>query len=513
VIALSKYKKNLTLFIITLASMFLGFIRESFIVYKLGGGWEADSFIFALNLPAVIFTSLGGLITTTFMPLYTDARINNSVKTANKFASKVLKNVVLICLSIVVLFEVFPQILVSILAPGFYGETYKNVIMFTRIVLPSIIFLGVAYTFAGVVQSYKKILAVSAMQIPTHIIIILSLVVIYPMFGIEAAVLMIIIAMFSQALFMYINAKKVSFVYHKRTTGTSRYTKRLLRMIGPMSIGVMTYQINMIVNSRLASRLGAGNITAINLANKINMASYSALGFLVVLFLYPVLSEYAAKKDFENIIKALEKGILLIVFLMLPVTVVICFFSKDIVSILFGYGKFKRENIELTSGILIYYSLGILFLGIKDMLNRVFYSLKDTEISMINGIVTIIVNLALSLILMKVIGASGLALAYTISVVVSVILLFKSLKNFNMKINYSHFLVEITKIIVSSGVMVLFLYLQGVLFNFNLTSKLEILLKIGGVTVISSTIYLSMLYLLRFEYLSSIINSKINKFK
>ena len=510
-IALSKYKKNLTLFIITLASMFLGFIRESFIVYKLGGGWEADSFIFALNLPAVIFTSLGGLITTTFMPLYTDARINNSVKTANKFASKVLKNVILICLSIVVLFEIFPQLLVSLLAPGFYGETYKNVIMFTRIVLPSIIFLGIAYTFAGVVQSYKKILAVSAMQIPTHIIIILSLLLIYPIFGIEAAVFMIIMAMFSQALLMYINAKKASFIYYKRTSGISRYMKRLLRMLGPMSIGVMTYQINMIVNSRLASTLGAGNITAINLANKINMASYSALGFLVVLFLYPVLSEYAAKKDFENIIKALEKGVLLIIFLMLPVTVVVCFFSKDIVSILFGYGKFKRENIELTSSILIYYSLGIVFLGIKDILNRVYYSLKDTETSMLNGIVSIIVNIVLSLVLMKIIGAPGLALAYTASIITSVILLFKSLKKFKVKINYKHLFLEMSKLMISSSAMLLFLYFQGVLFNFNLTSKLGVLLKIGGFTVISSIIYLLILYLLRFEYISSIINSKIKK--
>jgi len=287
--------------------------------------------------------------------------------------------------------------------------------------------------------------------------------------------------------------------------------KRLLRMLGPMSIGVMTYQINMIVNSRLASRLGAGNITAINLANKINMASYSALGFLVVLFLYPVLSEYAAKKDFENIIKALEKGVLLIIFLMLPVTVVVCFFSKDIVSILFGYGKFKRENIELTSSILIYYSLGIVFLGIKDILNRVYYSLKDTETSMLNGIVSIIVNIVLSLVLMKIIGAPGLALAYTASIITSVILLFKSLKKFKVKINYKHLFLEMSKLMISSSAMILFLYFQGVLFNFNLTSKLGVLLKIGGFTVISSIIYLLILYLLRFEYISSIINSKIKK--
>ncbi len=83
-------KTTIGMIIVTLTSIILGFVRESVTVYKLGASWQADSFIFSVAFPGFIFATLGGVISTTFVPLYTDLMINKSKKEANDFANILL---------------------------------------------------------------------------------------------------------------------------------------------------------------------------------------------------------------------------------------------------------------------------------------------------------------------------------------------------------------------------------------------------------------------------------------
>ena len=103
-------------------------------------------------------------------------------------------------------------------------------------------------------------------------------------------------------------------------------------------------------------------------------------------------------------------------------------FSKEIVVLLFGRGAFTPEAAEMTSNALFYYSIGMIAFGLRDILARAFYALQDTKTPMINATIAVVVNIILNLILSRYMGIGGLALATSISAVVSALLMFITLR-------------------------------------------------------------------------------------
>lgn len=109
--------------------------------------------------------------------------------------------------------------------------------------------------------------------------------------------------------------------------------------------------------------------------------------------------------------------------LVLPLAALIFVFSKEIVQILFGRGAFNENTVLFVSRALKIYALGIVGASFRDVLNKVFYSMKDTKIPMINGMIAVAVNIGLNILLVKKFEYLGLALATSVSATVCTILL------------------------------------------------------------------------------------------
>ncbi|MDO7204828.1 lipid II flippase MurJ [Paraclostridium bifermentans] len=107
--------------------------------------------------------------------------------------------------------------------------------------------------------------------------------------------------------------------------------------------------------------------------------------------------------------------------------------ATPVVRILFERGAFNDRSTMLTATALVFYSVGMVGFGLRDILGKVFYSLKDTKTPMINGIIAVVLNIVLNIALVKVMGHGGLALATSLSAIICIILLFISLKK---KIGY-----------------------------------------------------------------------------
>lgn len=498
-----KYK-IIILFLITIVSVLLGFIKESAIVYKLGATWQADIFIFASNMPIVLFSAIGTVISTTFMPLYTEVRIQFSHDEANSFASLFLKYVLMLSLGILLLGMIFPTKIVEIMAPGVLQNQYKYMDLIVRIMLPSLLFLGIAYVFSGILNSYKDVITTSAIQIPMHLTIIISMFIVYDSFGLIGAICVAALGSMLQMLMMLIRVRRFGFAHRMKTPKSKEYMTKSIKMIIPMLIGVMSYQIILIISSSLASRLGEGSITTLNLANKLNTASYSTIGYLLVVIIYPILAEQAALKNYDNLNKLVSKGIVMSVLLMLPVSILMIFLSKEIVIFLFGYGKFSIEKVGKTAEILKYYSIGLVFWAIKDVLNRTYYSLKDTRTSMYNGIITVFVNILLSLLFIVKFREAGLAMATSGSSIVSVILLLMRLKKINISINYNYIKKSFIKIVVAVISMYgILLFLRAVEI-FTVNTRNIILLKLITYSIASLMTYYLTLVILKLDEIKTL---------
>ncbi len=153
------------------------------------------------------------------------------------------------------------------------------------------------------------------------------------------------------------------------------------------------------------------------------------------------------------------------------------------------------------------------------MLNRAFYALKDTKTSMKNGIIGVLINIILSLLLIRVMEANGLALSTSISMIIISILLFKDMKNKFINVNLTRFYLNIFKILIAGiaqyGLMI-FINKTLNFIHWNINSRINMLIYISIVSIISSSIYIALLYILKvdgIEYVKDKIKNKNKKDK
>lgn len=489
-----KNKTPIILLFVTVLSILFGFIKESIIVSSMGISRETDLFVFSTNLPILIFSSIGTVISTTFMPIFTDIRINYSIEESNSFSSSFMKYIIVICLAIVAISELFPKLIVKVMAPGLINVEQSEFVI--RVIMPSIIILAVLYVFIGILNSYNRVIITSAVQIPMHVTIIISVLFVYKAFGIKGAIITLLLGSIIQVLLFYIPVNRLGWKYCKKTKMTNKFTKQALVMIAPMAIGVMAMQINSVISSNIASRLEEGSMTIINLANKLNTASYSAIGYLVVILIFPILSEYAAKKDINGINNSLEKGIKISFLIILPIMVLMIMLGEDIIKLFFESNNFNGDNIEKTTNVLIAYSCGLVFWGIKDILNRAYYSLKETKISMVNGIITVIVNIILSLLLIQKFNIVGLAMANTGASMISVVLLIRNLKLINIKLNSRSILKFASKLCISATIMIISVVFANKLGLGNIDDKTKLLIRLITIGGIGMAVYSSICFIM-----------------
>lgn len=483
-----KNKQTIILFIVTIVSMLLGFIKEALIVNSMGISSDADIFIFASNLPILLFSSIGTILTTSFMPIYTEIRVNKNIDEANGYATEFLKYILLICFIVVLLGEVFPTLIVKILAPGLIN--YEVIKWTTRVMLPSVLILSILYTLNGILNSFGKVIITSSIQIPMHIILIFSSGIIYEKYGLEKSIMLILVGVILQLLLIYIPTKKLGFKLNKKTDITTEFLKKSLSMIAPMAIGAMAMQINSLIATNLASRVGEGSITIISLANKLYTASYSAVGYILVLLIFPILSELAAKKNINKMSEVLNTGIFKAIIFITPVMVLMILLSNDIVKFFFGNEKFGDNNINITAKILSVYTCSLIIWGVKDILNRAYYSLKETKISMINGIITVTINVIFSVLFIDEFGIIGLAMASSISSIISVMLLIKKLNIIGLKLDTKKLVYYMRKIII----IVVIISVNIILFKNKIMwitdSKLDQFVKLASISFITMLLYI-----------------------
>lgn len=484
---LNKNKRIILLFIVTITSTLLGFIKEASIVYSMGVSKEADIFIFASNLPIILFSAMGNVVSTSFMPIYTDIRISYDDDESNRFATQFLKYILLVCVSLTLVGELFPSVFIRFMAPGLQEFALTNLAV--RIVLPSIIFLGIIYIFVGVLNSHNKVIVTSSVQIPMHLALIISTLMVYKKLGISYSLLMILIGSIMQIIFVYFSTKKLGFKIKDKSIYTNKFLNNAFKMIIPMGIGAMAMQINSLIATNMASRLEAGSITLINIANKLYTASYSTIGYLLVIVIYPVLSELSARKQYKKFNEKLNDSLIKSLIVITPVMLLMIILSEDAVRFFFGNELFGEEKINITAKILAIYSTSLVFWGIKDILNRAYYSLKETKISMINGIVTVITNIIFSTIFINKLGIIGLALASTISSIVSVTLLIKKLKNVGLSLDIKRFFAGFSKIVLSGIIVVICITILRYLPKWTLIGKLNQFIMLSIIVIITLILY------------------------
>ena len=236
----------------------------------------------------------------------------------------------------------------------------------------------------------------------------------------------------------------------------------------PIIISTATMQFNLFINRSFAMSLYEGATSILEAANKVTLLTYEVFAVAVSMIVYPILSTFIVQNNYDEYKKSLVKSINIINLVMIPAALAIVILREPIISILFLRGKFVVGDVKLVSTALIFYSPTMIAYGVRDILNRAFYSAKDTKTPMVYSVVGVLINIILSAILYRYMSVPGLTLSSSISSVVITLLLLVEMNKKFKGIAFNSMLKTLGKISVASIIMGAFVYTIKRIFLINL---------------------------------------------
>ncbi|MBQ3053502.1 MAG: murein biosynthesis integral membrane protein MurJ [Clostridia bacterium] len=409
------------IFITMLLAKLLGQVREIVIASAYGTAWQADAYVAASQIPTNFFDMiLGSAVSSAFIPVFNKYLQQEGEVRAKHFAG-VFFNVILLITVILSFFGViFAPAIISVFTPGLTGETAILAVKLLRIMFPMIIFIGLAFTFVGVLQSMGEYNLPAVMSMVSSGFCIIYLFTLNFKFGITGLAVSLLLGWGLQFLILTPSTIKKGFrlVPAIKDSGILSVSKLAL----PVLIGTWVQPINVLVNSMIASNF-PGGVSAINYANKLYIIAAGVFAMSITNYIFPKLSKLSSsqegEKGWNEVFVSSLKTVLMVVT---PIAIIFLAQSKEIVSVIYQRGEFGEDSVALTGGALCFYSIGILPFAIQEIMYKAFYSKHNSATPMVISFVGIIINIPLSIGLSKILGINGLALSTAISVITTMII-------------------------------------------------------------------------------------------
>ncbi len=404
----------------TLLSRIFGFVRDMLIAAYAGAGPVADAFFVAFKLPN-FFRALfaEGAFNAAFVPLFTETNTRGGRAAALAFAERALSILLVALFLFMTLCQIFMPWLMIGLAPGFNDEPAKFdlAVTFTRITFPYLLFISLVSLLGGVLNSIGRFAAVAATPVVlniTIIVVLLATVQFMPSAG-HALSWGVMAAGVTQFLWLVWACHRAGFLLRLPRPALTPEVRRLLKLIMPAALGAGVVQINLVIGTMLASLLPSGAISYLFYADRLNQFPIGVVGVAVGTALLPLLSRHIASGDARAAHDSQNRAIEITLLLGLPSTVAFLVVPTELIGALFERGAFGPAATAATAAALMAYSIGLPAYVLVRALSPGFYARKDTRTPVRFAIISIVVNIGVSLILLRSLEHAGLALATALS--------------------------------------------------------------------------------------------------
>jgi putative peptidoglycan lipid II flippase len=404
----------------TFLSRLFGLVREQTFAFLFGAGFATDAFVAAFRIPNLLRDLFAeGALSAAFIPVFTDYLVNKDKKEAFRLGNLIV-NALLIVLSAVVLIGILatPWI-VDLIAPGFKAIPGKSelTILLARIMFPFLPLLSLAAVAMGMLNSLRHFGIPAFSPALFNIGMIFSGFFLCPLFDppILGMAFGALIGGLGQWACQLPGLRREGYRYRPIVSFSDPGVKRIIVLMTPAILGLASTQINIFVNTVIASFLPQGSPSYLNYSFRLMHFPLGVFGVAVATVTLPIVATYAARRDIPNVLATCSSSLRLVFFLTLPSIFFLAGASKPIVSTLFQHGLFTYGDTILTSQALIFYSFGLFSYASIRVVAPVFYALGDTKTPVKVSVLTVVLNIALNLAFMRPLGFRGLALATSIS--------------------------------------------------------------------------------------------------
>lgn len=486
----------------TLISKVLGLIRSQLIANYYGQGMEANAFTAASKLPFIFFEiALGAAVTSSFIPVFNDYLKTKDKKSAFRFANNFLNIAVLISIIIAAIGILFSNVLIKLTAAGLDSQTFNMAVKLTQIMFPMMIFAVLAFIFVGILQSFDEFNIPAAISIVSNIILILYFVLFNRSYGIYGLAVAMVVGWMFQMIIQIPFVKKKGYNYKFYINFKSKGIKKVVVIIIPILISTWVQPISDLVNNLLASYIIDGGIATLYYATTLYIIIVGVFTLAVGNLIFPSLSRSGASNEIDQFKKTVGSAVDAIVYFMIPLTIGLMILRVPIIQLLFERGKFDAKATMLTQGPLLFYALGMLGYGIREVMNKSFYALGDSKTPMNIAIIGILFNIVLSVVLSRFMGLEGLALSSSIAMTLIAILLVIRFQKKKFIIWTKSYLLTMFKVLISSLIMGAFaLFMKEFMSNFvNVNTFIGLAINTVVTVILSVIVYFITTYLFRLK--------------
>ena len=465
----------------------------------------SDAYLISQTIPGTIFQLVGTGLLTCFIPIY--FKVLHHQDNVVAYTNKILNLVFLFSSCVILVIWLDTPLVVKIFASGFTGETLYYGIWFTRIGVLSLYFSSMIYVFNSYLQANNIFTPTVFAAVPNSLFIMFAIVL-----GAKVNVWLLSVgstlAVGVQLLVLLLAIRKTPYTFHFENPFKDSYVRQFFMLLLPVIFGVSLNEINTLVDRTLASQIAIGGISALTYANSLVHFIQGGLIQPVVTVFYPKIT-HAAQENILTAKKIVEYVLHLLMSLLLPISLLFAIFSQPITEVLFGRGVFDKNAVVMTSVAVRFYSLGLCFVGIRELLSRYFYANADTKTPMVNASIGVAMNVFLNIFLTRYLGIAGLAIATSVSALITTLLLLKDCGKKNIGGYIVFDFKNIFKIILATFALCLSSYLLFALLPFS--KLLSILLAfIGGFIVYAIVGYLLRLEIISFAF--AFLRNKIRDF-
>ena len=420
-----------------MTSRLLGLVRDQVLAYLFGAGNAMDAFTIGFRIPNLMRDLFAeGAMSAAFVPTFTRRLAARGRDEAWKLGNQLINVLIVTTGLLVVAGIVFAAPLVSLFA-GDYAEVPGKLELtttLTRIMLPFLSLVAIAAAFMGMLNSLQHFFTPALSPAMFNLAMIASgfaLVPLMPRLGLPPIAGMAIGAIaggFGQVIMQWPALHRAGYRYRPMLNLRDPGLREILRLMGPGTLGLAAVQINLLVNTVLATGEGTGAVSWLSYAFRLMYLPIGLFGVSIATAVLPALSQQAARGAPDAMRQTISSALRLTLMLNVPATIGLVALATPIVALIFERGSFTAADTAATAAALACYAPGLLGYSAVKIVVPSFYALGDSRTPALISVGSVALNVALNLLLVKFLGYRGLALGTAIAAVVNAVTLLHVLR-------------------------------------------------------------------------------------
>jgi len=507
-----------------LCSRVLGLLREVIFASLFGASRNMDAFLTAFRAPNMLRDLFAeGALSTAFVTTFSRRIATDGDTSAWRLASKVATLTLVFMSAVTVLGIIGAPVLIQILAPGFPPEKAELTIQLTRIMFPFILLVSLAALVMGMLNA-KHIFGPPAMASSFFNLGSIIGGVAFgwwldPHFGTRSLIGLSIGTLIGgvwQLSAQFPSLRRVGYKYRADFHWRDEGVRTVLTLMGPAVIAASAVQVNVLINSGFAARLGDGPVSWLNIAFRLMQLPLGIFGVAVGTVTLPLVSRTAALGDMAGFRSALAHAIRLVTLLTIPAAIGLIILAHPIISVIYEHGRFTPEATRQTAGALQFYAIGLAAYSAVKVLAPAFYALDKRYLPMMVSILSIIINFVLNWFFMFKLGLGhrGLALSTSLVALTNFLLLYIMMRRYAGPLETGAILGLLAKLVIPALLLAGICWL-ALEFLFQSAAPLPEWQRILGVPVViavAATVFFGTAFLMRVHEVRDIVDLVRRKF-